>query len=263
MKINYSVKVDIGKKKTNDDRALVLDNIVNMGIDSGTIESPGVAVVCDGCGGYAGGDVAAQTVLETIKGENIYELLDENYLASVLNKCKENVFLKKEKTPQFTSMCTTIAGCIFGEDKTVIFHSGDSRVYRFDGTYIAQMTIDHSIVQEMVEIGEITEVEAMVNPCRNVITRCIGFDCLPPDIYVSNCPIFPGEMYILCSDGLWEYVGNECIVEILLKDSSLEDKANEMVEMALKNGSDDNITVCICARNGEFIAKDEKPFVLD
>ncbi len=263
MKINYSVKVDIGQKETNDDRALISDKIVNMSIDSGTIESPGVAVVCDGCGGYAGGDIAAQTVLETIKDENVDELLDENYLASVLRKCKENVFLKKEEMPQFTAMCTTIVGCIFGEDKTVIFHSGDSRVYRFDGTYIAQMTIDHSAVQGMVEIGEITEDEAMLNPRRNVITRCIGFDCLPPDIYVSNCPISPGEMYILCSDGLWECVRNEQIVEILLRNTSLEDKAKDMVETALANGSDDNITVCICARDGEQIAKETKPFILD
>lgn len=263
MKINYSVKVDIGQKETNDDRALISNNIVNMSIDSGTIESPGVAVVCDGCGGYAGGDVAAMTVLETIKDENVDELLDENYLASVLRKCKENVFLKKEEMPQFTAMCTTIAGCIFGEDKTIIFHSGDSRVYRFDGTYIAQMTIDHSAVQGMVEIGEITEDEAMINPRRNVITRCIGFDCLPPDIYVSNCPICPGEMYILCSDGLWECVRNEQIVEILLRDTSIEDKAKDMVETALANGSDDNITVCICARDGEQIAKETKPFILD
>lgn len=263
MKINYSVKVDIGRKETNDDRALISDNIVNMSIDSGTIESPGLAVVCDGCGGYAGGDIAAQTVLETIKDESVDELLDENYLASALSKCKEKVLLKKAEMPQFTSMCTTIAGCIFGEDKIVIFHSGDSRVYRFDGTYIAQMTIDHSAVQGMVEIGEITEDEAMLNPRRNVITRCIGFDCLPPDIYVSNCPISPGEMYILCSDGLWECVRNEQIVEILLRDTSLEDKAKDMVETALANGSDDNITVCICARDGEQIAKETRPFILD
>lgn len=263
MKINYSVRVDIGCKETNDDRALISNNIVNMDIDSGIIEIPGLAVVCDGCGGYAGGDIAAQTVLETIKDECIDKLLDENYLASVLRKCKENVFSKKEKMPQFPDMCTTIVGCIFGEDKTVIFYSGDSRVYRFDGTYIAQMTIDHSAVQGMVEIGEITDDEAMINPRRNVITRCIGMDCLPPDIYVSNCPISPGEMYILCSDGLWESVKNEQIVEILLRDASLEDKAKDMVEAALVNGSDDNITVCICARDGEKITKETKPFILD
>lgn len=263
MKINYSVKVDIGKKETNDDRVLISDKIINRSTDTGIIESPGLAVVCDGCGGYAGGDIAAQTVLETIKDENVDELLDENYLVSVLKKCKENVFIKKEEMPQFKAMCTTIAGCIFGEDKTVIFHSGDSRVYRFDGTYIAQMTIDHSAVQGMVEMGEITEDEAMINSRRNVITRCIGFDCLPPDIYVSNCPISPGEMYILCSDGLWECMRNEQIVEILLRNTSLEDKAKDMVETALANGSDDNISICICARDGERIAKEFKPYILD
>ena len=78
MKINYSVKVDIGQKETNDDRVLISDKIVNISIDTGTMESPGVAVVCDGCGGYAGGDIAAQTVLETIKDENVDELLDVN-----------------------------------------------------------------------------------------------------------------------------------------------------------------------------------------
>ncbi len=263
MKINYAVKVDIGQKETNDDRALVSGSIVNMNMESGAMESPCLTAVCDGCGGYAGGYIAAQTVLETMNEEAVDELLDENYLASVLKKCKEKVFQKKEEMPEFASMCTTTAGCVFGEDKTVIFHSGDSRVYRFDGTYIAQMTIDHSAVQGMVETGEITEDEAMVNPRRNVITRCIGFDCLPPDIYVSNCPISPGEMYILCSDGLWEAVRNEQMTEILLNDTSLEDKANLLVEAALANGSDDNITVCICARDGEQIVKESKPFILD
>lgn len=263
MVLNYAAKVDIGRKETNDDRALVSQRIVNMDTQSGVMEIPGLVAVCDGCGGYAGGDLAATAVLETLNQENAKDLLDENYLSAVLQKCSNQVFLKKKEMPQFSGMCTTVAGCVFGTDKTVIFHAGDSRVYRFDGNYLAQMTIDHSVVQNMVETGRMTEDEAVADPGRNVITRCIGMECPPPDIYVSNCPVAPGELYLLCSDGFWECVKKKRITEILSKDVPPEEKVRELVENALENGSDDNITVCICAGDGRPVVKENEPFLLD
>lgn len=263
MTIDYAVKVDIGVKETNDDRVLVSGRIVNESFISGECVLPDIAVVCDGCGGYAGGDIAAQTVLELLQKEKSETLLDANYLADVLDKCQEAVFRKKKEMPQFSGMCTTIAGCIFGEEGMVIFHAGDSRVYRYDGINLAQMTVDHSVVQQMVDMGEITEKEALSAPYRNVINRCIGVKCPPPDIYISASPIAPGEKYLLCSDGLWEYVQDEEIIEILSDDLALEDMANKLVALALSNGSEDNISVCICGRQGRVTAAQSTPFILD
>lgn len=251
MEIKYAAKVDKGVKEINDDRALVGGTIYNMNAGSGFFELPGMAIVCDGCGGYAGGYLAAQTVLEIFQTEDAKNLLDTDYLATILKKSAAAVFAKKEENPEFSEMCTTIVGCIFGDEKTTIFHAGDSRVYRFDGTYLAKMTSDHSVVQDMIDIGRITPEEAMVNPSRHMINRCIGVKCPPPEIYVSNVPILEGEKYLFCSDGFWEKVSNEKIIELLSSDMTLDEMVEECVTLALKNGSEDNITVCICSREGE------------
>ena len=255
MTIDYSVRVDIGVKESNDDRVLVGGKIYDSGLDHGSGEMPFVAVVCDGCGGYAGGEMAAEAVLETIRQETganqdfLREALkEESFLPKVLEKCKEAVFEKKKIDFRYSSMCTTVAGCIFDEEQTIIFHAGDSRVYRFDGQILAKMTVDHSRVQMMVDMGKMTEEEALVSPERNIINRCIGIDCLPPNIYVAHSPILPGEKFLLCSDGLWEYVSKENLIEVLSSDRTLEEMADTLVQQALDNGSTDNVCVCICGR---------------
>lgn len=257
MTIDYAVKVDIGIKETNDDRALISKHIVDMDTESGHFDTPCSVIVCDGCGGYAGGYVAARTILETFQEEDAQALLDENYLAEVLLKCKQAVYAKKEEMPDYSAMCSTIAGCVFGDESIMIFHAGDSRVYRFDGKYLAQMTVDHSLVQGLVDMGKITPEEALTSPSRNVIDRCIGIECLPPEIRVVNVPIGPGETFILCSDGLWECVSKETLIETLKKDISLEDMAKELIAYALENGSEDNITVCLCRGEGEAIVDED------
>lgn len=251
MKIEYAVRVDIGIKETNDDMALAGGCIHDSGLESGSCETPCVAVLCDGCGGYAGGAIAARTVLETIRDAEEKSLGETSYLEETLQKCKDAVYAKKAESARFQNMCTTVAGVYFGEDETIIFHAGDSRVYRFDGSILAKMTVDHSAVQMMVNMGKMTEEEALVAPNRNVINRCIGIDCLPPEIDVSHSPILPGEMFMLCSDGLWEYVRKEKIKEFLSSKLPLKDIAGQLVQCALDNGSSDNVSVCICYRPKE------------
>ncbi|MCD7822663.1 MAG: hypothetical protein LUG86_01385 [Oscillospiraceae bacterium] len=247
MKLEYAARVDIGIKETNDDRVLVGGNILDMTSCEGETSLPALAVVCDGCGGYAGGGIAAYTVLEFLSYEEPGSLGDADYLSEVLENCNRAVFEKKEEMPSYKEMCTTVAGCVFLENSIVIFHSGDSRVYRCDRWGLAKMTVDHTVVREMVDMGQLTEEEAADNPHRNIITRCMGADCLPPEIYVVNSPMAVGEKYLLCSDGLWDSVGAARIKEILKSDMSLEEMADKLVDDALTLGSEDNISVCICA----------------
>ena len=206
MKIDFAAKVDIGAKETNDDRILIDGKVLDVGALGGMVDIPSVVAVCDGCGGYLGGNIAAQTVLDLLSDEDPGNLSDSTYLAQVLDNCQRAVMEKKAEMPHFSEMCTTVAGCVFCNDSTLIFYSGDSRVYRHDRWGIAKMTRDHSVVQDMIDMGEITPEEAEIHPKRNVISRCIGIEGRPPEIYISNTPINPGEKYLLCSDGLWESV---------------------------------------------------------
>lgn len=263
MKIDFAARVDIGPKETNDDRILVSNQILDMISNSGTTDIPAVVAVCDGCGGYDGGGVAAQTVLEFISFEDPSTLSDVNYLAQVLSNCQKMIMEKKEEMPRYSAMCTTIAGCVFCNDSIVIFHAGDSRVYRHDRWGLAKMTRDHSVVQDMIDTGVITPEEALEHPKRNVINRCIGNNGPLPEIYVSRTPINPGDKYLLCSDGLWESVKDAEIKEILDSDLSLPQMVDTLIEKALEQGADDNISVCLCAGQGTVNVVEMKPFILD
>ena len=149
MEIDYAARVEIGTKESNDDRVLIDGQILDMTSRDGVLVLPAIAVVCDGCGGYDGGGIAAQTVLEFLSYEIPESLEDTNYLSQVLNNCTQAVFEKKAEMPSYSKMCTTVVGCVFLSNSIVLFHSGDSRVYRYDGWGLARMTVDHSVVQQL------------------------------------------------------------------------------------------------------------------
>ena len=263
MKLEFACEVNIGPRPTNDDRAMILGEILDQRFLEGEAQTPAAAVVCDGCGGYAGGGTAAQTVLEVLRagGPGIFESADA--LANLLEKAQRELMRKKAEVPALREMCTTVAGCLFLEKSLIVFHSGDSRIYRFDGSHLARMTVDHSVVQEMVDLGMIREDEALTHPRRNVITRCLGIECQPPEIRSSSGPIRPGEIFLLCSDGLWEALTPAAIRQILASPQSLGEKARALVRAAAENGSADNITACLCSCPGGEPAREEEPFILD
>ena len=267
MDIELACRVAKGARETNDDRALLLGIICDDEVVSGVTTLPAVAIVCDGCGGYDGGSIAASVVLESLRDIMPKDLMDPVVLAQTLERAEKRIAERKLKYPAYSHMCTTVVGCIFGEDQTLIFHSGDSRLYRFDGVFLAPMTIDHSAVRALVDCGKITEEEALTHPQRNIITRCMGTGGLPPEIYLSHSAICPGDIYILCSDGLWEYVSNNRMIEILCDSADLSTAAKKLVEVAIENGGDDNITVILCALKncGEPVPEDAKTklFTLD
>lgn len=263
MKLEYAARVEIGPRETNDDRILMDNHILDGTSLRGEVTLPAVAAVCDGCGGYDGGGIAAQTVLEFLSYETPESLGDPQYLAQVLDNCTQVIFEKKAEMPDFQKMCTTIAGCVFLPQSLLLFHAGDSRVYRWDRWGLARMTMDHSVVQEMIDLGQITEEEALTSPKRNFITRCIGALCPSPEIYVANTGIAPGEKYLLCSDGLWESVSADQLKDILSKDCPLTEMVDTLVETALTQGGQDNISVCICAAGGHKAVSEKKPFTID
>ena len=252
--IEVAAVVDKGRRKTNDDRALVEGNILDGEFYESSTVIPAVVAVCDGCGGYKGGGVAAQTILDELRKYPADSLANQEELALALEECRRQVYAQKEKYPEYSEMCSTIAGCVFAENSVVIFHAGDSRVYRFDGEYFSQLTLDHSKQRMLIDAGILSAQDAKDFREKNVITRCIGRNCKPPEITISNLTICPGETYLICSDGFWGSVTEEEITEALLKNISVGEKAEQLADMALDNGSKDNVTVCLCSRQGDNIS---------
>ena len=266
MKLELACRVAQGVRGSCDDRALLLGKILDQDSHSGEGDAPLIAVVCDGCGGYAGGGTAAETVLSALSQAPLETLADPGGLVEALEGARRAVEGKKRELPQLSEMCTTVAGCVFLEDRTFVFHAGDSRVYRYDGTSLARMTVDHSAVQSMVDAGRMSAEDGRKSPQRKIITRCIGMDCPPPEIYVSQSPVLPGEVFLLCSDGLWECMPDEELKGLLSQGGAPAGQVERLVDYALQAGSDDNITACLCARRGGDMAAEataEEPFVLD
>lgn len=256
--------VDQGHRESNDDRAMLCDKILESSMYSGTTTVPFVAAVCDGCGGYFGGALAAETVLKKLSEKSPLELIEIDCLSETLEESNRQISILKKQDPKYDRMCTTVAGCVFGENQILIFHAGDSRVYRYDGMSLARMTTDHSKVQEMIENGVITEEEAEQMSERNIITRCMGIEGLFPEIYVSHSSLEEREIYLICSDGVWSVLNDKKLLEILSSDESLEQKANDLIKIALAEGSQDNLSVCLCGRKGKAISwQEEESFVLD
>lgn len=249
MQIEFAARTEKGRRESNDDRALVSGQILDGRKHAGFCELPALAAVCDGCGGYRGGGLAAELVLELLASHPADALRDSGYLARVLQDARHSVAEKQQADPGYSEMCTTLAGCVFDAGSILIFHAGDSRVYRMDRWGLAPMTRDHSLVQEMVDWGELTPEQALTSPRRNIITRCIGTDCPAPELYVSHVTLHPGEKYLICSDGLWESVRDPELEALLSQDLPLSETADRLVEAALSNGADDNISVCVIARS--------------
>lgn len=266
MDIRTAVVVDIGTTyDKNDDRALIETVIYQDGIGERVLQTPFLAAVCDGVGGSAGGGYAANLILTQLAGLPAAELSQPDALADALANADRKLKEEQLLLPEYARMCTTIAGVVFLEEKMLIFHAGDSRVYRYDGLYLTRMTKDHSVVQELIDLGNLTEEEALSYGGRNQITRCLGSKIsLLPEIYESRLPLQPGETMLICSDGMWDVVSPSQIREVLRRDCSPAEKAQTLVQLAKEQDSPDNITVCLCvAPDAPIQTGNSTPYVLD
>lgn len=140
-------------------------------------------------------------------------------------------------------MGTTIVAAVLDGRRLTTVNVGDSRLYII-GDGIRQVTRDHSLVQEMVRMGEMDEESARIHPDKNIITRAVGIDAfIETDIFESY--VEPGERILLCSDGLTNMVADDAILQILNEDRDLVSKAEYLIEIANNNGGRDNITVIV------------------
>lgn len=207
------------------------------------------AVICDGMGGAKGGCVASTTATEVIANyldkyftEDTSKKDVPAILVSAIEKANDEIYVQSA-TEELSGMGTTCDVVIVKDETVHCFHVGDSRTYLIRGGKIKQITEDHSIVQEMLNNGEITQEQAYNHPNKNIITRALGVTSQVRIDYIESSFKY-GDIILMCSDGLSNNVKNSDIVRILHEKRG-EDMTNELVDLANKNGGSDNITVTV------------------
>lgn len=210
------------------------------------------AVVCDGMGGEAGGNIASALAVKVISekitsayNEKMRDASIKNLLDSAICAANIDVYDMAYSRPDLQGMGTTVVAVIVRDKTAFIAHAGDSRAYIVSGETIQQITTDHSLVQNMVDRGEITAEQAQHHPKKNLITRAVGVE-KRIDIDFSEIDLNDNETLILCTDGLSNFVTNKEMIDDI-KDGQYYAFADRLVKRANKNGGGDNITVVAIA----------------
>jgi len=210
-----------------------------------------VMVVCDGMGGARAGNVASTLAAELFI-EYMSEHIDNFFtqgdtiepLKRAISIANMAVFEKSYSGEEFAGMGTTLVAAISTSGGEVIANIGDSRAYHIASKKIFQLTRDHSVVEDLIERGEITREEAVNHPKRNLITRALGTTHHePPDIFELN--LKSGEHILLCSDGLSNVVSDKEIVKQIKNSKTVRASCESLVEMTLSRGAPDNVTIVI------------------
>jgi len=211
----------------------------------------GVFVVCDGMGGAAAGEIASSVAVD----EFLHLLAGHGHNGNVsmpgpveeaILAANEAVYSRAQKNKRLSGMGTTMVALAVQESHVWVLNIGDSRCYRLRQGNLEQLTLDHSLVEEQVRLGRMTRAEATRSPYRNVITRAIGTQCsVTPDVFGLEAE--PGDLFLLCSDGLTRELSDEMIGALLANDASLDELCARLVDAAKKAGGHDNIT-CLLVR---------------
>lgn len=233
----------------------------------------GVFVVCDGMGGAAAGEIASSLAVDEVLrllGDRAQSLAENRAQAAPLEEtvakaiCAANqaIYSRSLRNPRLSGMGTTLVGLAVAEDHILVFNVGDSRCYRLRArqlnqkemtpgrreanSSLEQISQDHSLVDEQVRAGFMTRDEAHRSPLRNVITRALGTqNCVTPDFFQLQAE--PGDLYLLCTDGLTGELDDRMVESILDLDLPLDEICARLVKAANKAGGHDNIT-CLLLR---------------
>ena len=221
--------------------------------------------VADGMGGHAGGDIAsAITAQRMAQMDAQYVSPDDAGAAMLASILETNQTLTETVSGhgELAGMGTTFSGIIFVEDKVVVGHIGDSRIYLHRDGETTQITKDHTFVQRLVDLGRITEEEALTHPRRNVLLRVIGDNNEPPQLDFQVLTTKPGDRWMMCSDGLNGYVSDAIIHMNLSGELAPAEAVELLIGEALEAGAPDNVTVVIVdavpAGLGEVIEREAK-----
>jgi protein phosphatase len=209
----------------------------------------GVYLVCDGMGGAAAGEIAS-----SLARDEVLRLICCRDLAGPLPQAAESaietanqvIYSRSQRNPRLSGMGTTLVGLIADGSAVCVLNVGDSRCYRLRNSRLEQITLDHSLVEEQIRMGRMTRSEALRSPLRNVITRALGTQPqVTPDTFELEAE--PGDLFLLCSDGLTRELADPHIESLLAVDIPLDILCSRLVNAANKAGGHDNIT-CLLVR---------------
>lgn len=249
MRLQYAGATHVGMKRDHNEDNLLLAPEMNL------------FVVADGMGGHSSGEVASQIAVDTLKAffedtESDDEVTwpfkmdrdltyDENRLVAGVKLANRNIFEAAQADSRYKGMGTTCVGMMWVDDKAIIGHVGDSRCYRVRSGEIVQITEDHSLLNDYKKIQALTPEEEAAFQYKNIIVRALG---MKESVLVDseNQDAEPGDLFMLCSDGLSGEVTDPDILEIMLKHvDDLDAGVNELIKVACDNGGKDNVTVII------------------
>ena len=220
----------------------------------------GLLVLADGMGGYNAGEVASgiavRTVLELVppacerEARNATDpetslMRQTIILRDAVARANRVIHQTAKMQPQCEGMGTTIVACLFYDNRVSIAHVGDSRLYRFRRNRFEQLTMDHSLLQELVDRGFYSQEEAARSTNRNYVTRALGVESVV-QVEVQEVEVQPGDIYLLCSDGLPDMVEDEDIhLTISTFSANLETVGQQLIQLANDHGGKDNCSVIL------------------
>ncbi|WP_370981192.1 Stp1/IreP family PP2C-type Ser/Thr phosphatase [Agaribacterium sp. ZY112] len=215
-------------------------------------------VIADGMGGYTGGALASKIAVDTL-GQQLETLMNPTFLSctpdqqelmikalllDTVKQANQAILNAKLANPQFAHMGTTLVLALVWQDQVTIAHLGDSRAYLWDSQGLVQLTKDHSVVQDMIDSGALTEDQARTSDVRNHITRALG---VMPDVEpsINNYQLTGNALLMLCSDGLTEYLDNSELEFVLATHRPALECCFRFIDDANQQGGKDNISVGI------------------
>ena len=235
-------RTDKGRVRSNNEDAVVVDKDAQ------------IAILADGMGGYNAGEVASGMATTFICTEMARWLAQAGTtpqstdVRRALEICVENanhaILGASLSNPQYAGMGTTLVAGVFHGSRLILGHIGDSRCYRLRDGAMQQITRDHSWLQEQVDAGLLTAQQAALSTNRNLVTRALGVE---PNVMmeVNEFQVAPGDLFVMCSDGLTDMVPDADLAELVRAQLSLEEKATLLIDTANANGGRDNVSVLL------------------
>ena len=206
------------------------------------VREPPLFAVADGMGGARAGEVASGLAAAALKAGGENGGSGKERVVALIQQANRSVYERSNQDADVAGMGTTMTVALVEGSEVTFGHVGDSRAYIFRDDALEQLTDDHSLVAELVRGGKLSPEEAEHHPQRSVITRAIGTD---PDVDVDTFVVDarPGDVFLLCSDGLTDMIGDSEIVDTMTRSTNLDDATRELVRLANRAGGEDNITV--------------------
>jgi protein phosphatase len=241
-------ETDVGMVRSQNEDSVAIDNSI------------GLVVLADGMGGHNAGEVAsgmATALIMTEMGKALDQHVDfkvdpqtwqsevQKLLRDHIGKANTAIYQISQSQPHYAGMGTTLVVALFNDNNVTVAHLGDSRLYRLRGEELKQMTKDHSLLQEQIDGGLITPELAMESTNKNIVLRALGVDPgAEPEIH--DYATLPGDIYLLCSDGLSDMVSDEDIgLALRTLGADLKHCAQQLVQMANDNGGRDNVSIIV------------------